>query len=128
MGFAANQHPVSALGPDGPYPAFGMTVRPGRPRWRLHDPHVITGKDLAEYLRSTTRRYDDVPELELRDASDKPVAEADLIAVSNDEVIAAEVKSNNTLGNNPREVKHAAAKRVRLGDVLRADQIILATT
>ena len=31
-------------------------------------------------------------------------------------------------GKNPGEVKRAAAKRVRLADVLRADQIFLATT
>jgi len=83
---------------------------------------------LSRHLRSTARRYDDVPELELRDDSGKPVAEADLIAVGNDEVIVAEAKSNDALGKNPREVKRAAAKRVRLADVLRADQIVLATT
>ena len=75
-----------------------------------------------------SRSYDDVPELELRDASGNPVAEADLIAVGDDEVIVAEAKSNDALGGNPREVKRAAAKRVRLADVLRADQIVLATT
>jgi hypothetical protein len=33
--------------------------------------------------------------------------------------IIAEAKSNNTLGSNPREIKRAAAKRVKLADVLR---------
>jgi hypothetical protein len=83
---------------------------------------------LSRHLRSGSRRYDDVPELELRDTSGNPVAEADLIAVSDDEVIVAEAKSNDTLGGNAKEVRRAAAKRVRLAVVLRADQIVLATT
>ena len=83
---------------------------------------------LSRHLRSTSRRYDDVPELELRDASGNPVAEADLIAVCDDDVIVAEAKSNDALGGNAKEIRRAAAKRVRLADVLRADQIILATT
>ena len=58
------------------------------------------------------RRYEDVPELELRDASGNPVAEADLIAVGDDEVIVAKAKSNDALGRNTREVRRAAAKRV----------------
>jgi hypothetical protein len=83
---------------------------------------------LSRHLRSASRRHDDVPELELRDASGNPVAEADLIAVSNEDLIVAEAKSNDALGGSAKEVKRAAAKRVTLADVLRADQIILATT
>ncbi len=83
---------------------------------------------LSRHLRSTSRRYDDVPELELRDASGNSVAEADLIALCDDDVIVAEAKSNNALGANAKEIRRAAAKRVKLADVLRADQIILATT
>jgi hypothetical protein len=93
------------------------------------------GTLLAEFLAGAPERrgiesrwYDDAPELELRDAGGSPVAEADLIAVSDGILIIAEAKSNNTLGSNPREIKRAAAKRVKLADVLRADQIILATT
>ncbi len=37
--FAVDQHPVRALAPDGPYPAFGMTVAPHR---QLH-PVQMTG-------------------------------------------------------------------------------------
>jgi hypothetical protein len=83
---------------------------------------------LSRHLRSKSRWYDDAPELELRDAAGSPAAEADLIAASDNSLIIAEAKSNNTLGSNPREIKRAAAKRVKLADVLRADQIILATT
>lgn len=107
------------------------------PKW-YYDLHPVARELLADHgevplllsrhLRSTARRYDDVPELELRDSSGNPVAEADLIAAGNDEVIVAEAKSNDALGKNPREVKRTAAKRVMLAGVLRADQIILATT
>jgi hypothetical protein len=83
---------------------------------------------LSRHLRSAARRYDDVPELELRNASGSPVAEADLIAVSDDDLIVAEAKSNDALGGSPREIRRAAAKRVKLADVLRANQIVLATT
>jgi hypothetical protein len=83
---------------------------------------------LSRHLRSMSRWYYDAPELELRDAAGSPVAEADLIAASDNSLVIAEAKSNDTLGSNPREIKRAAAKRVKLTDVLRADQIILATT
>jgi hypothetical protein len=83
---------------------------------------------LSRYLRTASRRYDDAPELELRDASGKSVAEADLIAASDDDLIVAEAKSNDKLGGGTREIKRAAAKRVRLTEVLGASQIILATT
>lgn len=107
------------------------------PKW-YYDLHPVARELLADHgevplllsrhLRSAARRYDDVPELELRDASGNPVAEADLIAAANDQVILAEAKSSDALGKNPREVKRAAAKRVMLAGALRADQIILATT
>jgi hypothetical protein len=109
----------------------------GEPSW-YYDLHPVAREFLADHgevplllsrhLRAMARRYDDVPELELRDASGDPAAEADLIAVSNGEVIVAEAKSNGALGKNPREVKRAAAKRVMLASVLQSDQIILATT
>jgi hypothetical protein len=83
---------------------------------------------LSRHLRSASRRYDDAPELELRDASANPVAEADLIAISDDDLIVAEAKSNDALAGTAREIRRAAAKRVRLAEVLGANQIILATT
>lgn len=79
-------------------------------------------------LRGSKRSSPEAPELELRDASDSPVAEADLLAVSDGDLIVAEAKSNKALGANAKEIRRAAAKRIRLADVLRADQIVLATT
>jgi hypothetical protein len=49
MRLTVDQHPVSALGPDGPHPAFGITIRPGRQRRRLHDSHADAGEDLIEH-------------------------------------------------------------------------------
>ena len=49
MGFAVDQHPVRALSPYRPYPAFGITVRPGRPRRNPHDPHALAGEDSIEH-------------------------------------------------------------------------------
>jgi len=49
MGFAVDQHPVCALGPDGPHPAFGITIRP---RCALGGdfttPHALAGQDIIE--------------------------------------------------------------------------------
>jgi hypothetical protein len=127
-------------------PRCGAANELARMRWRdpveepkwYYDLHPVARELMADHgevplllsrhLRSTAHWHDDVPELELRDACGNPVAEADLIAASNDEVIVAEAKSNDALGKNPREVKRAAAKRVMLAGVLRADQIVLATT
>ena len=48
MPLAVDQQPVSAFRPDRPYPAFGITIRPRRPRRRLHDPHALGGEDSIE--------------------------------------------------------------------------------
>src|SRR5438067_164922 len=48
VGLVIDEHPVGALGPYGPYPAFGITVRPGRPRRGLHDPDALAREDGIE--------------------------------------------------------------------------------
>src|SRR5580693_2784325 len=48
MALAVDQHPVSAPGPCRPYPAFRITVRPGRQRRGLDDPYALAGEDLVE--------------------------------------------------------------------------------
>src|SRR5712692_11572816 len=48
VSFAVDQHPVGALRPYGPYPAFGVTVRPGRLLRGLHDPYALAREDLIE--------------------------------------------------------------------------------
>lgn len=102
------------------------------PSW-YYDLHPVARELLADHgevpllvsrhLRSAARRHDDVPELDLRDASGKPVAEADLIAVSDDNLIVAEAKSNDALGGSPpgdkarsREASHASRRAPREPD------------
>ncbi len=48
LGLVIDKHPVGALGPDRLYPAFGITVRPGRLRRGLHDPDTLGGEDVIE--------------------------------------------------------------------------------
>jgi hypothetical protein len=48
VGFVVDQHPVGALRPYGPHPAFGITVRPGCPRRNLHHCHALASEDLVE--------------------------------------------------------------------------------
>ena len=49
MTFTIDQHPVRALNPYRPYPAFGILVRPGRLRSNLHDPDALTSEDIIEH-------------------------------------------------------------------------------
>lgn len=88
---------------------------------------------LSHTLRTTARQYSDSPEFELVGANG-PVAEVDLLANVDGAVIVAEVKSAKVanraakLGKEGESRGKAAAKRVISAEVLRADQIILATT
>ena len=81
---------------------------------------------LSQHLRSTSRNHVDIAELELLDASGSPEAEADLIALSNGDIVTAEGKRPGTLGTG-RELRRCVAKRATFADVLCADQIIVAT-
>jgi hypothetical protein len=58
----------------------------------------------------------------------KPVAEADLLAHADGELVTGEVKTGNELHANTAGRKAAAYKRVLWADVTRADRILLATT
>ncbi|MET8989369.1 hypothetical protein ABZW49_28300 [Nonomuraea wenchangensis] len=80
---------------------------------------------LSHYLRTKARRYVDVAELELIDAVGNPLAEADLIALSDGQLITAEAKRPGSLGK--ARLAQAAAKRALLAEQLHADQILLAT-
>jgi hypothetical protein len=55
MRFAVDQYPVRALGQDGSYPAFGITVRPGSPR-RLRKIVSTVKKSQASSPSAWTRR------------------------------------------------------------------------
>lgn len=82
----------------------------------------------ASSLRGSSRSYLDAPELEFYElASGTRVAEVDVIASMNREVVLVEAKSNGTFGGKAaREVQ--TQKLLRVARVLRADRIVLATT
>ncbi len=81
---------------------------------------------LAHHLRAKSRNYADVAELELTNNDTGPLAEADLIAVSDGQLITAEAKRPGSLGT-ARELRRTVAKRALLAEQLRADQILIAT-
>ena len=80
---------------------------------------------LAQYLRTKARAYVDAAEFELGDGSANRIAEVDLPAYVDGELIVAETKSSQTLGSNPAR---EARKKARLADAFQADQLIFATT
>ncbi|HET6481572.1 MAG TPA: hypothetical protein VFG35_16265 [Actinoplanes sp.] len=105
------------------------------PRW-FYDLHPTVREHIAQdgdmplllshYLRSGSRDYADVAELELLDASGSPVAEVDLLALADRQVITAETKRPSDMGSG-KALRHAIAKRALLAEQLQADQILLAT-
>ncbi|MGI5151332.1 hypothetical protein ACQEVC_34045 [Plantactinospora sp. CA-294935] len=105
------------------------------PRWYydLHPTfreHVVQDGDvpllLSHHLRSEVRSYIDVAEMELMNADSGSLAEADLIALSDGQIITAEAKRPGFLGNG-RKLRDAVAKRALLAEQLQADQIVLGT-
>jgi DNA-directed RNA polymerase subunit RPC12/RpoP len=81
---------------------------------------------LSQHLRTQTRNYVDIAEVELLNTAGSAEAEADLIALSDGELITAEAKRPGTLGTG-RELARCAAKRTTFAEVLQADQIVIAT-
>ncbi|MFG3342385.1 hypothetical protein [Glycomyces sp. NPDC048151] len=82
---------------------------------------------LSHHLRQKSSTYTDAPEMELLQG-EKPIAEADLIALSDRRVLVAEAKSSNNLGSKSGARREAARKRVQLANTLQADEIVLATS
>jgi hypothetical protein len=80
---------------------------------------------LALHLRRTTRSYTDASELELFDAAGKRIAELDLPAYADGQVVVAEAKCSTTLGDRPGK---EATKKILLADMLQADQLLFATS
>ena len=81
----------------------------------------------AAQLRSMSKTYADTPELEFFDQeSGKAVAEVDIVACVDGEVVLVEAKSNGAFGTNRRGPQ--SAKLMRVAAALRADRIVLATT
>lgn len=105
------------------------------PQW-FYDAHpaarllLPTNSDLplilGHHLGRSARRAFHVGELELVQAG-KAVAETDLIALIEDQLIVAEVKANTDLAGGGK-LSAAVEKRIRIAWVVRADQIVLATS
>ena len=81
----------------------------------------------ADALRNKSGTYVDAPELEFYDlSSGKAVAEVDVIASVDREVVLVEAKSNGTFTTAKRGPQ--TQKLLRVAKALRADRIVLATT
>ena len=81
----------------------------------------------ASALRAGTGTYMDAPELEFYElASGDRVAEVDVIASVNHDVVLVEAKSNGLFTKGKRGP--STKKLLRIAQVLRADRIVLATT
>lgn len=122
----------------------GSQIRLVQPNWHLphdeprwfYDAHpaartlTTTNSDvpllLAHHLRQTARHFAHIGELELVRNS-KSAAETDLLALTDNVLSVAEAKINTDLGAGGGLPK-AISKRILAARVLRADQIILATT
>ena len=83
----------------------------------------------AQRLRQPVWEYADTAELEFSDAgTGKRIAEIDLIANVDGEVVLVEAKSSGRLGSTANAARSAAKKKVTIAKALRADRIIVATT
>lgn len=81
----------------------------------------------AHYLKTSAMSFTDAAETELVSGA-KPVAESDVLIHADGRVLTGEVKTSDQLDINASGRKKAAAKRALWADVLRADEVILATT
>ena len=82
----------------------------------------------AASLRRSSRSYIDAPELEFYDwETSERVAEIDVIASVNREVVLVEAKSNGRYRGRADREEHAK-KMLRIAKALRAHQIVFATT
>lgn len=81
---------------------------------------------LGHYLGRSARHAWHVGEFELVEGR-KSIAETDLVALVDGQLIVAEVKSNNDLAAGA-SLAAAVKKRITVAQVIRADQIVLATS
>jgi Holliday junction resolvase-like predicted endonuclease len=82
----------------------------------------------AASLRGSSRSYIDAPELEFYDReTGERIAEIDVIASVNREVVLVEAKSNGKYKGKADREEHAR-KMLRIAKALKADQVVFATT
>ena len=83
---------------------------------------------LASYqLRVGSRTFSDTPELDVFDHQGKLIAEVDVVAHADGQLIVGEAKSTDSLGAG-KVGSAKAAKLVRVARLLGADQVLMATT
>lgn len=83
----------------------------------------------ARRLQRGSWGYSDTAEIQFsRTGTGTRIAEIDLIAHVNGEVVLVEAKSNGKLGSSRAEAQSAARKKIEIAVALHADRIILATT
>lgn len=83
----------------------------------------------ARRLQQGSWGYSDTAEIEFcRTGTGTRIAEIDLIAHVNGDVVLVEAKSNGRLGSNRAEAQSAARKKIEIAVALHADRMILATT
>jgi len=137
---------VDNLGQSYDCPRCGATNTLAQSRWRLpegeplwfYDLHnsfrelLSTGGDVpllaGAALRKSTRTYSDCPEVEFLDATGTRVAEIDLIAHADRQLIIAEAKTSSSLGPSAAKRADSAKKLARIAAVLRADVVLLASS
>jgi len=110
----------------------------GEPRW-YYDLHQVARDflrdnghapaQLAHHLSSKARDYADCAEMNLlRRGTRTSVAEVDLVAFSDGDLLTAEVKTCDYIGNSSGTRAAAATKRIQWAAVLQADEVVLAST
>lgn len=83
----------------------------------------------AQKLQQGSWEYTDTAELEFIGAGVRTrIAEIDLVAHVDGEVVVVEAKSSGRLGTTAREARAAARKKIQIAVALRADRVILATS
>jgi hypothetical protein len=86
------------------------------------DVPFLAGKELAASARS----FEDVAELDFLRPGESP-DEIDIAAIADGRVVLGEAKCVATLGTR-KEANQSITKLIRIGDLLGADEIVLATT
>jgi Holliday junction resolvase-like predicted endonuclease len=83
----------------------------------------------ANRLRRGSWQYADTGEIEFyHQGTRKRIAEIDLIAHVDGQVVLVEAKSNGQLGNGRRQALASARKKVAIAKAIRANKIVIATT
>jgi len=103
VGLVIDEHPVGALGPYGPYPAFGIAARPGRPRQGLHH---------ADSPRTHSTPANCVPQTEVVPTSAQPRLHAHLREVKERAVLVRRITVPKRMRAKLKEVKDQLRRRM----------------